>query len=138
MPPCLRSAISPWFDCRQKLDIVRDKQEEGGFALSRLPEFASVEQGATVMDDDDVPHEAAGRGIVGSDLRGAPALSNFRCSIATYQRGVLSCCCREKPPRHDTPLQRAAYVPQRRAFLLDATGTGAHTPLRTGQDDTTL
>ena len=25
----LRSAISPWFDCRQKLDIIRDKLEEG-------------------------------------------------------------------------------------------------------------
>ena len=24
-----RSAISPWFDCRQKLDIIRDKLEEG-------------------------------------------------------------------------------------------------------------
>jgi Hint domain len=25
----LRSTISPWFDCRQKLDIIRDKLEEG-------------------------------------------------------------------------------------------------------------
>jgi len=25
----LRSAISPWFDCRQKLDVIRDKLEEG-------------------------------------------------------------------------------------------------------------
>ena len=25
----LRSAISPWFECRQKLDIIRDKLEEG-------------------------------------------------------------------------------------------------------------
>jgi Hint domain len=25
----LRSAISPWFDCRQELDIIRDKLEEG-------------------------------------------------------------------------------------------------------------
>jgi hypothetical protein len=25
----LRSAVSPWFDCRQKLDIIRDKLEEG-------------------------------------------------------------------------------------------------------------
>jgi hypothetical protein len=25
----LRSAISPWYDCRQKLDIIRDKLEEG-------------------------------------------------------------------------------------------------------------
>jgi Hint domain len=29
----LRSAISPWFDCRQKLDIIRDKLEEGGLVL---------------------------------------------------------------------------------------------------------
>lgn len=28
-----RSAISPWFDCRQKLDIIRDKLEEGGSLL---------------------------------------------------------------------------------------------------------
>jgi len=25
----LRSAISPWFDCRQKFDVIRDKLEEG-------------------------------------------------------------------------------------------------------------
>jgi hypothetical protein len=51
----LRSAISPWFDRRQKLDIIRDKLEEGGFALLQLPVFAPVERGATLMDDDDVP-----------------------------------------------------------------------------------
>ena len=28
-----RSAISPWFDCRQKLDIIRDKLEEGEHLL---------------------------------------------------------------------------------------------------------
>jgi Hint domain len=33
----LRSAISPWFDCRQKLDIIRDKLEEGE-PLLRHPE----------------------------------------------------------------------------------------------------
>jgi Hint domain len=34
----LRSAISPWFDCRQKLDIIRDKLEEGE-ALLRQSEL---------------------------------------------------------------------------------------------------
>jgi hypothetical protein len=29
----LRSAISPWLDRRQKLDIIRDKLEEGEFVL---------------------------------------------------------------------------------------------------------
>jgi hypothetical protein len=33
----LRSAISPWFDCRQKLDVIRDKLEEGEPVL-RQPE----------------------------------------------------------------------------------------------------
>ena len=33
-----RSAISPWIDRRQKLDIIRDKLEEGEIALLRLPE----------------------------------------------------------------------------------------------------
>jgi hypothetical protein len=31
----LRSAISPWFDCRQKLDIIRDRLEEGEPLLRR-------------------------------------------------------------------------------------------------------
>lgn len=31
----LRSAISPWFECRQKLDIIRDKLEEGQPLLCR-------------------------------------------------------------------------------------------------------
>jgi hypothetical protein len=34
-----RSAISPWIDRRQKLDIIRDKLEEGEIALLRLPEL---------------------------------------------------------------------------------------------------
>jgi hypothetical protein len=33
-----RSAISPLVDRRQKLDIIRDKLEEGQIALLRLPE----------------------------------------------------------------------------------------------------
>jgi hypothetical protein len=33
-----RSAISPWIDSRQKLDIIRDKLEEGQGALLRQPE----------------------------------------------------------------------------------------------------
>jgi hypothetical protein len=32
----LRSAISPWFECRQKLDIIRDKLEEGEPLLQHL------------------------------------------------------------------------------------------------------
>jgi hypothetical protein len=32
----LRSAISPWFDCRQKLDVIRDKLEEDEPLLRRL------------------------------------------------------------------------------------------------------
>lgn len=35
----LRSAISPWIDRRQKLDIIRDKLEEGEIALLRQPEL---------------------------------------------------------------------------------------------------
>jgi hypothetical protein len=36
-----RSALSPWIDRRQKLDIIRDKLEEGEIALLRLPELIS-------------------------------------------------------------------------------------------------
>ena len=36
----IRSAVSPWFDCRQKLDIIRDKFEEGE-PLLRHPELVS-------------------------------------------------------------------------------------------------
>jgi hypothetical protein len=28
-----RSAISPWIECREKLDIIRDELEEGGIVL---------------------------------------------------------------------------------------------------------
>ncbi|HUB12460.1 MAG TPA: Hint domain-containing protein [Acetobacteraceae bacterium] len=35
----LRSAISPWFDRRQKLDIIRDKLEEGESILERQAEL---------------------------------------------------------------------------------------------------
>jgi hypothetical protein len=35
-----RSAISPWIDRRQKLDIIRDKLEERGIALSQQSELA--------------------------------------------------------------------------------------------------
>jgi len=35
-----RSAISPWIDRRQKLDIIRDKLEEGEFAILRQSELA--------------------------------------------------------------------------------------------------
>jgi hypothetical protein len=35
-----RSAISPWVDRRQKLDMIRDKMEEGEAVLLRLPEIA--------------------------------------------------------------------------------------------------
>ena len=31
----VRSAISPWFDCREKIDVIRDRLEERGIALSR-------------------------------------------------------------------------------------------------------
>jgi len=37
----LRSAISPWIDRRQKLDIIRDKLEERGIALLRQAELVS-------------------------------------------------------------------------------------------------
>jgi Hint domain len=37
----LRSAISPWIDRRQKLDIIRDELEERGIALLRQPELTS-------------------------------------------------------------------------------------------------
>jgi len=37
-----RSAISPWIDRRQKLDIIRDELEERGIALSRQPELGIV------------------------------------------------------------------------------------------------
>jgi len=33
-----RSAISPWFDRREKIDVIRDRLEERGLALSRLQE----------------------------------------------------------------------------------------------------
>jgi hypothetical protein len=36
----LRSAISPWIDRRQKLDIIRDRLEERGIALLRQSELA--------------------------------------------------------------------------------------------------
>ena len=36
-----RSAISPWIDRRQKLDIIRDELEERGIALLRQPELMS-------------------------------------------------------------------------------------------------
>jgi Hint domain len=35
-----RSAISPWIDCREKLDIIRDALEEGGTVLSQHSELA--------------------------------------------------------------------------------------------------
>ena len=34
-----RSAISPWIDRRQQLDIIRDRLEEGEIALLRQPEL---------------------------------------------------------------------------------------------------
>ena len=36
-----RSAISPWIDRRQKLDIIRDRLEERGIALARQSELVS-------------------------------------------------------------------------------------------------
>ncbi len=36
----LRSAISPWIDRRQPLDVIRDRLEDRGVALSRKPEMA--------------------------------------------------------------------------------------------------
>jgi hypothetical protein len=35
----LRSAISPWIDRRQKLDIIRDELEERGIALLQQSEL---------------------------------------------------------------------------------------------------
>jgi hypothetical protein len=35
-----RSAISPWIDCRQKLDIIRDELEKRGMALLQQTELA--------------------------------------------------------------------------------------------------
>lgn len=32
-----RSAVSPWFDRRQKIDVIRDRLEERGIALCRQP-----------------------------------------------------------------------------------------------------
>ena len=37
----IRSAISPWLDCREPFDVIRDRLEERGVMLSRQPEFAS-------------------------------------------------------------------------------------------------
>ena len=34
-----RSAISPWIECRQKLDIIRDELEEGGIVLPQHSEL---------------------------------------------------------------------------------------------------
>jgi Hint domain len=36
----LRSAISPWIDCRDKPDVMRDEFEEVGYVLSRYSELA--------------------------------------------------------------------------------------------------
>ena len=37
----IRSAISPWLDRREPLDVIRDRLEERGRMLSRQPEFVS-------------------------------------------------------------------------------------------------
>ncbi len=37
----LRSAISPWFDCREKIDVIRDRLEERGIALCEQMELVS-------------------------------------------------------------------------------------------------
>jgi hypothetical protein len=37
----LRSAISPWFDCRRKIDVIRDRLEERAIALRRQMEAIS-------------------------------------------------------------------------------------------------
>ena len=37
-----RSAISPWFDRRKQIDIIRDRLEERGIVLSRQSALASV------------------------------------------------------------------------------------------------
>ncbi len=34
----IRSAMSPWLDYREPLDVIRDRLEERGIALSRLLE----------------------------------------------------------------------------------------------------
>jgi hypothetical protein len=36
---CFRSAISPWIDRRQTVDLIRDKLEERAVALSRESEL---------------------------------------------------------------------------------------------------
>ncbi len=41
MKSCFRSAISPWIDCRQKIDIIRDKLDARGIALLRQSELMS-------------------------------------------------------------------------------------------------
>jgi hypothetical protein len=38
---CFRSAISPWIDRRQRVDIIRDKLDARGIALLRQSEFIS-------------------------------------------------------------------------------------------------
>jgi hypothetical protein len=38
---CFRSAISPWIDRRQKVDIIRDKLDERGMSLLRQSELMS-------------------------------------------------------------------------------------------------
>ena len=38
---CFRSAMAPWIDFRQQADIIRDKLDIRGIALSRKPELAS-------------------------------------------------------------------------------------------------
>jgi hypothetical protein len=37
-----RSAISPWFDRRKQIDVIRDRLEERGIILSRQSALASV------------------------------------------------------------------------------------------------
>ena len=37
----MRSALSPWLDRREPLDVIRDRLEERALMLSRQPEFAS-------------------------------------------------------------------------------------------------
>jgi hypothetical protein len=36
----IRSAVSPWFDRREPIDMIRDRLEERGIALSRQLEPA--------------------------------------------------------------------------------------------------
>ena len=38
----MRSAISPWFECRKQVDVIRDRLEERGIMLSRQSALASV------------------------------------------------------------------------------------------------